>query len=216
MTAVKVLIVDDHTLMRSGLKLMLANQQDIDVIGEAADGEEALAMVDALSPDVVLLDVSMPGMSGLECVKKIRLVKPEVKAILLTMHEDIRYLKEGFAAGATGYVLKKAADDTLYQAIRTVHTGEVFIQKSMAQLLVSNPKDIDTAKPEAAKTLSEQERKVLALIAMGFSNAEIADKLFISSRTVETYKYRIMEKLNVKKRSDLVKYAMDQGLTTEE
>ncbi|MDR3565821.1 MAG: response regulator transcription factor [Negativicutes bacterium] len=213
MEEIKVLIVDDHTLMRSGLKLMLANQADIRVIGEAADGEEALSLVAATQPDVVLLDVTMPGMSGLECLAKLRETDPSLKVILLTMHEDIRYLKEGFSSGAMGYVLKKAADDVLYEAIRTVCAGQVFMQANMAQTLFTEMRELKTkTKLDTSKPLSDQERRVLTLIALGHSNAEIAENLVVSSRTVETYKYRIMEKLDTKKRSDLVKYAMEQGL----
>ncbi len=216
MGEVKVVIADDHTLMRSGLKLMLTNQPDISVVGEAADGAEALKLVEALRPDIVLLDVSMPEMNGLECMKRIREIDAAVKVILLTMHEDIRYLKEGFAAGASGYVLKKAADDVLYEAIRTVRAGEVFVQNSMAQSLVCELKERrDRPSIADTKPLSEQEKRVLSLIAMGHSNAEIAEQLVVSTRTVETYKYRIMDKLNTKKRADLVKYAIDQGLVVK-
>lgn len=216
MGEIKVVIADDHTLMRSGLKLMLANQPDISVVGEAADGAEALKLVETLRPDIVLLDVSMPEMNGLECMKRIREIDDAVKVILLTMHEDIRYLKEGFAAGASGYVLKKAADDVLYEAIRAVWAGEVFVQNSMAQSLVCELKQRrDRPSVADTKPLSEQEKRVLSLIAMGHSNAEIAEQLVVSTRTVETYKYRIMDKLNTKKRADLVKYAIEQGLVVK-
>lgn len=216
MGEVKVVIADDHTLMRSGLKLMLTNQPDISVVGEAADGAEALKLVETLKPDIVLLDVSMPEMNGLECMKRIREIDADVKVILLTMHEDIRYLKEGFAAGASGYVLKKAADDVLYEAIRKVRAGEVFVQNSMAQSLVCELKQRrDRPSIADTKPLSEQEKRVLSLIAMGHSNAEIAEQLVVSTRTVETYKYRIMDKLNTKKRADLVKYAIEQGLVAK-
>ncbi|MDR7869121.1 MAG: response regulator transcription factor [Sporomusaceae bacterium] len=216
MGEVKVVIADDHTLMRSGLKLMLTNQPDISVVGEAADGAEALKLIENLKPDIVLLDVSMPEMNGLECMKRIREIDADVKVILLTMHEDIRYLKEGFAAGASGYVLKKAADDVLYEAIRKVRAGEVFVQNSMAQSLVCELKQRrDRPSIADTKPLSEQEKRVLSLIAMGHSNAEIAEQLVVSTRTVETYKYRIMDKLNTKKRADLVKYAIEQGLVAK-
>lgn len=216
MDEVKVVIVDDHTLMRSGLKLMLANQPEISVVGEAADGNEALRLVETLKPDIVLLDVSMPEMNGLECMKRIRESDESVRVILLTMHEDIRYLKEGFAAGASGYVLKKAADDVLFEAIRTVRSGQVFVQNSMAQSLVCELKERKNRPAiEDNKPLSEQEKRVLSLIALGHSNAEIAENLVVSTRTVETYKYRIMDKLNTKKRADLVKYAIEQGLVVK-
>ena len=213
MQEIKIIIVDDHTLMRAGLKALLANQSDIQVVGEAENGETALLLMETAKPDIVLLDVSMDGMNGLECLEKMIEIKPAIKVILLTMHEDITYLRQGFATGAMGYVLKKAADAVLYHAIRTVFSGEVYIQSSMAQALLAESKAVPSPVllPDT-KPLSGQESKVLAFIALGFSNAEIAQQLTVSSRTVETYKYRVMEKLQAKKRSDLVKYAIDQGL----
>ncbi len=203
----------DHALMRAGLKSLLANQSDIRVVGEAESGDAALLLIETAKPDIVLLDISMHGMNGLECLTSIKQRSPDIKVILLTMHEDISYLRQGFAAGAMGYVLKKAADDVLYHAIRTVFSGEVYIQSSMAQSLLTECKELQ---PPIAlrntKPLSAQENKVLTLIALGYSNAEIAQQLMVSARTIETYKYRIMEKLQAKKRSDLVKYAIEQGI----
>lgn len=211
MKKIKVLIVDDHTLMRSGLRLMLSAQEDIEVVGEAADGNGGIAMAQKMRPDVVLLDISMPGMNGLECLNALLANQPDLKVILLTMHEDARYVKEGFALGAMGYVLKKAADDVLYQAVRVVYSGEMYIQPSITKAVVAElterPRVDDLRKP-----LSDQEKKVLSLIAAGYANREIAEQLVISVKTVETYKYRIMDKLNCKKRSDLVKFALDNGL----
>lgn len=213
MSEIKIMIVDDHTLMRAGLKLLLANQADIQVIGEAENGEAALLLIETAKPDIVLLDVSMEGMNGLECLKKIVELNPAIKVILLTMHEDITYLRQGFSAGAMGYVLKKAADAVLYHAIRTVFAGEVYIQSSLAQALLTEVKESQTPIVlPTTKPLSGQENKVLELIALGFSNAEIAQQLMVSARTIETYKYRIMEKLQATKRSDLVRYAIDQGI----
>lgn len=213
MEAVRIIIVDDHALMRAGLKLMLSSQQDIIVVGEAADGFDALECISKNKPDIVLLDLSMPGMNGLECLKKIREMYPEVKVILLTMHEDTQYLRQGLSAGAMGYVLKKAADDVLFQAIRAVRSGAVFMPMSMSQFLINDVEKVSRAQITGhAKGLSEKEKKVLSYIAGGYANAEIAEKLVISAKTVETYKYRIMEKLNTRKRSELVKYAMEHGL----
>ncbi|GMB02246.1 response regulator transcription factor [Pelosinus sp. IPA-1] len=213
MSEIKIIIVDDHALMRAGLKSLLANQSDILVIGEAESGDAALLLIETAKPDIVLLDISMHGMNGLECLTSIKQRSPDIKVILLTMHEDISYLRQGFAAGAMGYVLKKAADDVLYHAIRTVFAGEVYIQSSMAQSLLTECKEPQPpiASPNT-KPLSAQENKVLTLIALGYSNAEIAQQLMVSARTIETYKYRIMEKLQAKKRSDLVKYAIEQGI----
>ena len=214
MKKIRVMIVDDHAMIRSGLKVLLANCQDIEVVAEAGDAEAALPLVAECAPDIVLLDISLPGISGLECVRRIRRDHAAVRVILLTMHEDPRYLQEGVAAGAAGYVMKKAADDVLYQAIRSVQAGQLFLPACMAAELWqdgngNNGKD-ETV--QASRPLSEQETKVLTLIARGFSNAEIAAELVISVKTVETYKARLLEKLNVTKRSELVKYAIEQGL----
>lgn len=206
MAEIRVLIVDDHTLMRSGLKLMLDNQLDIQVVGEAADGREALVFLAKQPVDIVLLDISMPDMGGLECLTIISEKYPTAKVILLTMYEDDRYLRDGIAGGAMGYVLKKTADDGLYQAIRTVFSGAMYLPQRTRKALI--PKTTI----HAVKPLSEKEKQVLEFIVMGYSNAEIAEKMIISVRTVETYKYRIMEKLSTRKRSDLVKFAMESGL----
>ena len=211
MYRIRVLIVDDHILVRSGLKVLLGACSDIEVVGEGGDGLEALAMIASTRPDVVLMDVTMPGMGGLDCIRQIRRNYPAVRVILLTMHEDVRYLKEGLEVGAAGYVMKKSADEVLYQAVRSVFNGQVFLPASMASELWKD--DDTTVKPQQpARLLSEQEKKVLELIARGFSNSEIAAELTISVKTVETYKARIMEKLSVTKRSELVKYAIEQGM----
>ena len=212
MSKIKVIIADDHTLMRSGLRSLLSSQDGIEVVGEAADGVEALALAEKTSPDIILLDISMPEMNGLDCLKAIVDKCPKSRVILLTMHEDARYIKEGFALGAMGYILKKAADEVLYQAIRTVYAGDLYLHPSMTKLLVGDLQEVASVDRRASKALSEQEKKVLSLIAKGYSNLEIADQLIISVKTVETYKYRIMEKLDCKKRSDLVKFALDNGI----
>lgn len=217
MSKIRIVIVDDHTLMRSGLKLMLANQADIEVIGEAADAASALQLIAALKPDIVLLDISMPDRSGIDCIADILKIESTIKIILLTMYEDPEYLKQGFALGAVGYVLKKAADDALYQAIRTVYAGSVFFPADMSSAFIpAKPKWGNSIQDGAKRPLSEQEKSVLRLIAMGYSNVEIAEKLIISTKTVETYKYRVMEKLDAKKRSDLVKYALKNDLINRE
>ncbi|MHC1758142.1 MAG: response regulator [Negativicutes bacterium] len=210
MKKIKVMIVDDHALLRSGLRALLSGCPDIEVIAEAGEGEAALRLIGETTPEIVLLDISMPGLGGLECVRRIRRDYPAVRVILLTMHEDPHYLREGVAAGAAGYVMKKAADDVLYQAIRSVHAGQIFLPAIMAEELWGN--GTSEERVQALRPLSEQEKKVLILIARGFSNAEIATDLTISVKTVETYKARLLEKLNVTKRSELVKYAMEQGL----
>ena len=211
---IKIVIVDDHTLMRSGLKSMMENQADMTVLGEAADGIEALALLEkcSIKPDIVLLDVSMPNMSGLDCLKEISSRWPKLKVILLTMYEDPHYLKEAFANGAMGYVLKKAADDVLFQAIRQVFAGKPFLQSDVGTALITGIRKEPQSQNILQKPLSEKEKQVLSLISMGYSNAEIADQMQVSVKTIETYKYRLMEKIGVKKRSGLVKYAIEAGL----
>ena len=211
MYRIRVLIVDDHILVRSGLKVLLGACPDIEVVGEGGDGKEALEMIAAAQPDIVLMDVSMPGMGGLDCIRQIRRDYPEVRVILLTMHEDVRYLKEGLEVGAAGYVMKKSADEVLYQAVRSVFNGQVFLPASMASELWKD-EDRMAKSQHPVGLLSEQEKKVLEMIARGFSNAEIATELVISIKTVETYKARIMEKLSMTKRSEIVKYAIEQGM----
>lgn len=210
MQHIRVLIVDDHALMRSGLKSLLQGCEDIEVVGEAGDGETAVSLVAALSPDIVLLDVSMPGMGGLNSARVLHREYPHARIILLTMHEESRYVKEGLAAGAAGYVMKKSVDEVLYQAIRSVYAGQVFLPASLAQDLWNEKEAGKAVQPN--KPLSEQERRVLALIARGYANAEIAEELTISVKTVETYKMRVMEKIGATKRSELVQYALEQGL----
>jgi len=210
MQRIRILTVDDHVLMRSGLRALLGSCPDVEVVGEAGDGQAALALIAETSPDIVLLDVSMPGMGGLECVRLIRRDHPGVRVILLTMHEDARYLQEGVAAGAAGYVMKKSADEVLYQAIRSVYNGQVFLPACMAEELWNETTQAKTVQP--IRTLSEQERRVISLIARGYSNAETAAELSISVKTVETYKARVMEKLGATKRSELVQYAIEQGM----
>jgi two-component system, NarL family, response regulator NreC len=217
METTKVLIVDDHALLRAGLASLLQNEGDIAVVGEAGDGEEALRMVDETSPDIVLMDINMPGMSGIECIRKIKVNHPDMKIILLTMYEDENYLREGLKAGALGYVLKKAAHNVLYNAIRTVAAGEMFLPLSVTKLLLDDMKEGERKTKNipsinAIKSLSDQESKVLKLIALGHTQAEIAQALNVSIKTVETYKYRVMDKLQAKKRSDLIRYAIDNGL----
>lgn len=213
MDKITIVIVDDHTLMRAGLKLMLSKQDDMEIVGEAANAEEAIALIEKTKPSVILLDISMPEKSGIECLADISKLSPQSKVILLTMHEESQYVKEGLAGGAAGYILKKAADEVLYQAIRSVAAGIVFLQPdTMKFLLARNQKEEQSPTKKPYKALSEKETAVLALIAQGFSNAEIAEELKISVKTVETYKYRIMEKLDMKKRSELVKFALENGI----
>ena len=208
------MLADDHAVLRAGLRVLLNAEEDFVVVGEAADGEEVLTKVKALSPDLLLLDLTMPKMNGLECIGQLMHIAPQVKILVLTMHDDEGYLKAALRAGAKGYVLKKAADTELLTAIRTVARGEMFIYPSMATALVYkmvNPPE-PIPKERKLKNLSERESEVLQYLALGHTNQEIADILHVSVKTVETYKSRVMEKLELHKRAELVRYALENGI----
>lgn len=212
---VRILLADDHAVLRAGLKVLLNVEPDIEVIGEAADGEEAISQVDELVPDLLLLDLTMPKMNGLECIEELMKRHADLKILVLTMHDDEEYLKAVLRVGAKGYVLKKAADVELLSAIRTVVRGEMFIYPTMAAAMfyrdLVNP-NIPKKKDKKLKHLSEREYEVLRYLALGHTNLDIAEKLHVSVKTIETYKARLMEKLEMHKRADLVRYAMDNGI----
>lgn len=209
--SVRIMLADDHAILRAGLRLLLENQPNFTVVGEAENGVEALALVGSAQPDVLLLDLNMPEADGISVLAKIRQTAPKTKVLVLTMHDDARYLKEALAAGAAGYVLKKAVDTELLIAIRAVLRGEVYIHSAMTQKLLTQ---VDAAAGETAdpwKTLSEREYDVLKRIALGYTNAEIGEELFLSTKTVETYRARGMEKLDLQSRAQLVKSALRFG-----
>lgn len=211
---IKLLLVDDHVVIRSGLRMLLEAQQDLLIVGEAETGRQALEQVRSLHPHVVLMDVKMPDMNGIEATRLIRANHPETAVLALTMYEDDQYFFEMLRAGASGYVPKRAAPDELLTAIRTVSRGEVFLYPSLATRLVQNYLGEMAAgtQPEISTTLTAREQEVLVLIAEGLSNAEIAEKLIISAKTVDRHRENIMGKLNLHSRVDLVKYALRNGL----
>jgi two-component system response regulator NreC len=214
MTTIRLLLADDHVVVRSGLRMLLEAQPDFEIVGEAETGAEAVAMVNELRPDAVLMDIQMPDLNGIEATKIIKETSPETAVLALTMHEDDHYFFEMLRAGASGYVLKRAAPDEVVQAIRTVCRGEVFLHPTMAKRLVTDY--INRAdKNESEKgysNLTPREQEVLTLIAEGYSNAEIANDLYISIKTVDRHRENIMRKLNMHSRIDLVKYAIRTGL----
>lgn len=217
MAEITVLLVDDHAMLRAGLKLLLQHQPDISVVGEAADALEAIQLAERLRPDVILLDLTMPGLSGLEALGILRRVAPESRILILTMHEDESYLRQTLKAGAAGYILKKAVDIELIAAIRAVARGEVYVHPSMTRVLLdgllSAPETtLGGQITDAWDNLSEREREVLRLVALGHTSAEIADQLALSVKTVETYRARGMEKLGLRSRAALVKFALERGL----
>ena len=211
---IRLLLADDHAVVRSGLRLLLEAQPDLVIVGEAENGAEAIRRTAELEPDVVLMDIEMPGMNGIEAARRIKAQSPGTSVLALTMYEDDQYFFEMLRAGASGYVPKRAAPDELATAIRAVSRGEVFLHPSLAGRLVQDylqRRDVEEQEP-AADDLTPREQEVLTLIAQGLSNNEIADQLVISAKTVDRHRENIMRKLNLHNRVDLVKYALRKGL----
>ena len=209
---IRVLLADDHGILRAGLRALLGNEADIEVIGEAADGEEAVARTAALDPDVVVLDIAMPRLDGLEATRRIRDRGLRARILILTVHAEERYLLPVLRAGGAGYVLKSGADTDLLDAIRTVARGDAFLYPGATRLLLSEYLGKEGDARDRSKALSERERQVLALTAEGYSAQEIGERLILSPKTVETYRERAMQKLGLRRRADIVHYALRSGL----
>jgi DNA-binding NarL/FixJ family response regulator len=209
----RVLIVDDHAVVRAGLKLLVDGQQDLETIGEAGSAREAIFEARSLKPDVVLLDVVMPDQNGIEIVPQLLKENPESKVLVLSMQDEPRYVREAFEAGASGYVLKEAADSEVVAAIREVAGGGRYVHPELGARLVAA--ESEERKRAEDDPLSEREREVLRLLALGHTNQEIAKQLYISVRTAETHRAHIMQKLRLQSRAELVRYALDQGLLEE-
>lgn len=207
---IRVLIADDHTVVRSGVRLLLEAEPDMDVVGEARDGHEALALVETTQPDIVLMDVAMPGMDGMEATRQIKTNWPDIFVLALTMHRSDEYFFEMLKAGASGYVLKGAETGDLIQAVRIVSRGEVFLYPTMAERLVQDFLRRTEKEPDLG--LSPREKQVLELLAQGFSNKEIAEKLVISPSTVHSHRSNVMQKLGLTTRHELMQYAREHGL----
>jgi DNA-binding NarL/FixJ family response regulator len=208
----RVVLADDHAVVREGLKALVNAQPDMKVVGEAADGESAWQAAQTLAPDVLVMDLSMPVLGGVEATERVRRDCPEVKVLALTVHEERVYLTRLLRAGASGYVLKRAAAAELVRAVRTVAAGGTYIDPSLAGAVVAGYLDAEaTADQPPHDALSDREREVLLRIAKGFSNKEVAAELGLSVKTVETYKARVVEKLHLRTRVDIVRYAAAQG-----
>ncbi|MBI4025685.1 MAG: response regulator transcription factor [Verrucomicrobia bacterium] len=215
MGRIRIVLADDHAVVRSGLKFLIQAQPDMEVVGEAEDGVVAIECCRKMTPDVLVIDLSMPGLGGVAAVEELRHANLGVKSLALTMHEDAAYLRQFLNAGGTGYVLKKAAGDTLINAIRTVSRGGTYVPPTLAAAVLDEP--VRTSRRSgnggaAQARLTDREQEVLALIALGNTNREIAGRLHISEKTVETHRAHILEKLNLKTRADLVRYAIEHGL----
>jgi DNA-binding NarL/FixJ family response regulator len=210
---IRILLVDDHAVLRAGLRALLEAESDFLVVGEAATGEEGVMKVPQLRPDVVVMDLSMPGMGGLEAVRQIAALETSTRVLVLTMHGEDEHLLPVLEAGGSGYVTKASADEELIEAIRTVARGDVFLYPSGARLLLRGLKDkAEPGEDDPVSKLTDREREVLGFTVEGFSSSEIGKKLFISPKTVDTYRARIMEKLGLHHRSELVRFALKQGL----
>lgn len=213
---IRVLIADDHTIVRSGLRLLLQAEPDIEVIGEALEGREAVALAESLRPDVVLMDIAMPGTNGLEATQQIKSRFPEMCVLVLTMHRSDEYFFKMLKAGASGYVLKGAETSELITAIRTVARGEVFLYPTMAkQLLQDYLSRLNESEAAGQLTLTPREREILRLLAEGYSNKEIAERLVVSPSTIHSHRTNLMKKLNLSSRHELIQYARQRGLFSE-
>jgi DNA-binding NarL/FixJ family response regulator len=216
MRKVRVLLADDHKVVRDGLRLLVDGQRDMRVVGEAADGKEALDKARELKPDVVVMDLSMPRLSGLQATERLRVEQPAVKVVALTVHEDAAYLLQLCKAGAVGYVLKRSAGDDLIQAIRAVAGGALHFDPAVAnQALRGQVGEPPNKGRLQTADLSAREKEVLVLLAWGYSNKEVANSLHLSVKTVETYRLRIGEKLGLRSRTEIVKHALRQGWLSE-
>jgi DNA-binding NarL/FixJ family response regulator len=206
----RVLLADDHTILREGVRLLLQAQPDIAVVGEAGDGEQALALARRLRPDIVVLDIAMPGLSGLEVTRRLRAELPAVQVVVLTMHADREYVTEVVQAGAAGYVLKQAAAQELVRALRAVRDGEAYLHPAATRALIGDY--LRRCDEPPADGLTPREREVLRQVALGRSNRAIANALGISIKTVEAHRANLMAKLNMHDRTELVRYAIRTGL----
>jgi two-component system, NarL family, response regulator NreC len=213
---IRVVLVDDHTILRAGLKIMLNAQPDIEVVGEASDGKQGILIAQQTLPNVVIMDITMPDMNGIEATQHIKKLQPETRVLILTMHENEAYLFQGLRAGASGYILKEAADTELISAIRIVQSGRFYLsplaQSMMVDDYLQRVRSGASEERDSYNDLTEREREILKLIAEGFTNNQIAERLIISPKTVDTHRTHIMDKLNLHSRAELVKYAMRRGL----
>ena len=216
---IRVMIADDHAILRAGLKMLVNAQADMEVVSEAPDGERAVQVARETRPDVALLDLTMPGVGGMKALREMARDCREIRVLVLTMHDDPAYLRSALAAGAAGYLLKRAVDAELLAAIRAVHRGGIFVDPRLANVLVrealaKRSTGVDSTKP--ANILSDREMQVLKLVARGYTSAEIAKQIFVGVKTIETYRSRFTEKLGLRTRSDVVRFAVQMGLLTPE
>jgi len=216
---IRIMIADDHAILRAGLRMLVDAQADMEVVSEACDGEQAIKIARETKPDVALLDLTMPRVGGMKALQKMAQECRETRVLVLTMHDDPAYLRCALAAGASGYLLKRAVDAELIAAIRAVNRGGVFIDPRLAQTVVQDVlgntrKKSGTARP--VNILSPRELQVLKLVAIGYTSAQIAKQIFVGVKTIETYRSRLADKLELRTRSDVVRFAVQMGLLTLE
>lgn len=213
---IKIFLADDHALVRAGLRMLLKSDPQLEVTGEAANGQEVIEKLAVIKTDILILDISMPQMSGLDCIGRIRELYPDIRIIMLSMHEDENYIKNAMNQGAVGYVPKASADAELFDAIREVQQGNIYLSKNAAQSLLASmfSPHPQSDKSDDAKLLSGRELEVFKYIVRGYSITEIGEMLNLSVKTIDTYKTRIMDKLHCHKKSQLVEYALQHGLLT--
>jgi two-component system response regulator NreC len=213
MDKIRLVLADDHTLLRDGIRALLADQPDMAVVGEAQDGRQAVQLTHELRPEIVLMDIGMPLLNGLEATRQIKRDHPEIHVLVLTMHENEEYIREVLAAGASGYVLKQAAASELVAAIRAVHRGEAVLSPAITRVVIQDYLRSEAAQPvTASNELTSREREVLQLIAEGHTSKEIAEMLCLSVKTVQAHRTSLMQKLDLHDRGDLIKYAIQKKI----
>ena len=210
--AVDIVLADDHGVLRGGLRALLNSEDDLEVIGEAASGDEVLKIASEMQPDIVLLDLNMPGPGGIEVTRRLREVAPETRVLVLTLHEDEGLVRETIESGASGYIIKRAVESELINAIRAVARGEMYIHPSMTRALLREPEKRTPPPSGAQESLTPRETDVLRLIALGYTNRQAAEELGLSVRTIETHRANLMGKLGLKSRVELVRWAADNDL----
>lgn len=213
MKKIRILLADDHTILREGIRSLLENESDMEVIAEAEDGHQAIKMADQNRPDVILMDIAMPRLNGLEATSQIKKFIPDAKILILTMYDNEEYIRKALAAGAMGYILKDAATRELLGAIRAVHQGEAVLSPAVTRLVIEDYlRWGDLKTPEPDDDLSEREREILQLIAEGHTNKQIAEILCISIKTVQAHRSNLMNKLDLHDRGELIKYAIQKKI----